>query len=206
MGGSSPSDRSSRPPVVAGDLPVERKAETEGPLSFGVVVKPHGLKGWLKVKPFRPDTTGLGEVATVVMRTANGEHRLKVRSVREDRLGYLLLVEGCHDRNGAERWRGSEVALPREELGALEPDEFYIADLVGLRAFDPQGRELGVVASVGGTPAHDLLTLRRKQREVLVPLTDRFVVDLDTTGGRIVLDLPEGLPETEVKSDPDPEP
>ena len=43
-------------------------------------------------------------------------------------------VEGVDHRNGAEALTGVELYLPREKLPAPEEEEFYIADLVGLRA------------------------------------------------------------------------
>lgn len=164
-------------------------------LPFGRVVKPHGLKGWLKVKPYRPDTDGLVRVRTVVLRDEETERTLEVRSVRRDRLGFLLAVGGCATRTEAEAFRGAEVALPRHELEPLEPDEFYVEDCVGLDAFDPEGRWLGVVARVEATRAHELLAVRDSRREVLVPVVEGFVLEMDEEAGRLVLDLPPGLPE-----------
>lgn len=169
------------------------------PLPFGRVVKPHGLKGWLKVKPYRPDSDGLLRVRTVVLTTGDQSHRIPVRSARADRLGFLLALEGCGTREQAEQWRGAEVALPRQELEPLSKDEYYVEDCVGLEAFDSKGQSLGVVTQVEGTRAHDILVIRDSSRELLVPMAHGFVLEVDLDRQRIVLDLPEGLPESPIQ-------
>ena len=169
------------------------------PLPFGRVVKPHGMKGLLKIKPYRPDSDGLLRVRNVVLTVGDQSRKVAVRSARADRLGFLLALEGCGTRQQAEQWRGAEVALPRQELEPLGTDEFYVEDCVGLQAFDSEGRSLGVVARLEGTPAHDILVIRDSSRELLVPVAAGFVLEVDLDLQRIVLDLPEGLPESPIQ-------
>jgi len=49
--------------------------------------------------------------------------------------------------------------VPRAALPAPDEDEFYLADLIGLRAVGPDGVELGRVKNVQNFGAGDLLEI-----------------------------------------------
>ena len=101
-------------------------------------------------------------------------------------------VEGVEDRTGAAALRGTEVVLDRVELDAPDEDEFYVGDLVGLKAYDAEGGEhVGAVVHVFSTPAHDVLVVGRDDEEVYVPFTLEHVPEVDAEGGRISVKRPE---------------
>src|SRR5262249_47392398 len=55
--------------------------------------------------------------------------------------------------------RGAELAVPRASLPALDEDEYYAFQLVGLAVEEDEGRLLGRVADVLEYPANDVLEL-----------------------------------------------
>ena len=91
--------------------------------------------------------------------------------------------------------RGTRLVVPCERLTALPEDEFYHADLVGLRVLDTGGTDLGTVRGVQNHGATDLLEIAVPgQREtVLLPFTRAAVPTVDLASGRIVADPPDGL-------------
>ena len=80
--------------------------------------------------------------------------------------------------------RGATLAVPRESLPALDEDEYYAFQLVGLEVEEEGGRLLGRVREVLDYPANDVLEL---DSGVSLPLVEACVRQVDLEGGRIVI-------------------
>jgi 16S rRNA processing protein RimM len=102
-----------------------------------------------------------------------------------------------HDRNGAEALKGIELSVDRDRLPEPEPDEFLVADLIGLTAERRDGTILGAVIAVHNYGAGDVIELRPVQggETLLVPFTRETVPEVDIATGRVLIDPPEGLVE-----------
>jgi 16S rRNA processing protein RimM len=82
----------------------------------------------------------------------------------------------------------SEVAEPDD------PDEFNDHQLVGLSVVAVDGAELGTVERIDHAAASDLIVLKKAAGgTALIPFVSRLVPTVDLAGGRVVVDLPEGL-------------
>ncbi len=78
-----------------------------------------------------------------------------------------------------------------DELGA---DGLYAADLVGYRMLDGTGSEIGMISGIEDATANVLFVVERAGGgELMVPVADDFISDIDTEGRTITMDLPEGL-------------
>ncbi|MER5393322.1 ribosome maturation factor RimM, partial [Saccharopolyspora sp. NPDC002686] len=98
-------------------------------------------------------------------------------------------------REAAEDLRGVTLTVTADVLEPTDdPDEFHDHELVGLRAVQVSGEEVGEVSDVVHTPAGELLALRTADdREVLVPFVAEIVPEIDLAAGKLVVDPPEGL-------------
>ncbi len=161
-------------------------------LSIGVVVKPHGFKGLLKIRPYRETSDVLQEGRSIWLVLDGQWTKHQLRSVRRDRQWFLVEIDGCVTRQAAESWRGAKVAIPRENLPALQADEVYLADCIGLDAVTLAGRPLGRIEGLVETGGHDLFEIQDGQEELLVPACAPFLVDV--TDDTVVLDKVEDLP------------
>lgn len=165
---------------------MEPAEQLSDPISIGVVGAPHGVRGTVRVRP-----TGSGRhLREETNPVVNGERRRILRA-RETPKGPLVDFEGIHDREAAAALRGAPVLLDRAELDEPAEDEFYVGDLVGLKAVDGTGVPVGVVAETFETPAHEVLVVRGEDGEVLLPFTLEHVPDVDLEAGRLVIRLPE---------------
>jgi len=88
--------------------------------------------------------------------------------------------------------------VARERLPAPEPDEFYLADLVGLAVVDRDGAALGAVVAVHDFGAGPVLEFAPGAggETVMLPFTEEVVPAVDVAGGRLVVVPPEGLLES----------
>lgn len=162
-------------------------------IEIGVVTRPHGLSGLLRVKVFAAEPELLGRLRRVVLRLPDGqetEHELV--SVQPGSKGLpVVQLRDCAYRDQAEALLGAMILVSREQLGPLDPDEFYLADVVGCPVETPTGESLGTVVEIGDNGAQSLLLIQQEQRIHNVPAVAPFIADFD--GQRLVLELPEGL-------------
>ncbi len=157
-------------------------------IGIGRIGRPHGLRGEVTVVPesdaaerFLPGSTLTTDTGRDLVVSASRPYR--------DR-GLVVAFEGVADRTAAEALRGMILTIAAGERRALDEDEFWIDDLVGLRVLDPSGRPVGTVVDVVLGP-QDRLVVDVETGEVEVP----FVHDLvgDPGDGTITIDLPVGL-------------
>ena len=94
-------------------------------------------------------------------------------------------LEGYTDRDQAKGLKDVPIAISPDQLPALEADEFYWRDLVGLEVVNTAGEVLGKVQDMMETGANDVLILNDK---CLVPFTSQTVRQVDLEQGRILVD------------------
>jgi 16S rRNA processing protein RimM len=162
------------------------------------VVRPHGIRGEVAVE-VRTDDPGQRFAAGSVLSTdppAAGP--LTVVSTRWHSGRLLVSFAGITGRNEAEPLRGVWLTVNAAQVTAPEdPDEFLDHELVGLTVVTTAGERVGVVTDVRHH-GQDLLVIEpaadsHRRGEVLVPFVAAIAVDVDVTGGRMVIDPPAGL-------------
>jgi len=108
----------------------------------------------------------------------------------------LVHFDGIGDRDMAELLRGQGVYAAEADLPALESDNVFLHDLLGLDVVTEDGLEVGTVGDVMTGGAQNLLVVRRPgQPDALVPDVDEIVTSIDLDAARITIRPPEGLLE-----------
>jgi 16S rRNA processing protein RimM len=170
----------------------------------GRVGRAHGVRGDVTVD-VRTDVPERRFARGALLERAAGGPGLVVADSRWHSGRLLVRFEGVADRNAAESLRGTVLTIDAARAGAADEDEpgedgefWWDRDLVGLRAFTPEGRELGEVLDVVHTPAGELLAIGRPDDgEHLVPFVREIVPTVDLPGRRLVVDAPPGLLDLE---------
>ncbi len=159
-------------------------------VEVGYVARAHGVRGELRVVLHNPESRAFDTTRQVVV-GGTAYDLIRARAVDG---AVLLLVGGVGDRNAADALRGATIEVDRDEL-ALDDDQVLLSDLVGLAVELPDGSPWGEVVAVEPGP-QDRLIIHDGQLERLLPVVDALIVDIDVDGGRIVVDPPEGWPES----------
>jgi 16S rRNA processing protein RimM len=160
---------------------------------MGAILGAHGVKGEVKVKSFTAEPAAIAGYGPLVDPKRKRSFDLSVVGTADAAKAILIArIAGVTDRNAAEALKGVELFVDRARLPAPEdPEEYYLADLIGLGAFDAKGDKLGDIVSVDNYGAGDLLLVVPETGEgFVVPFTKAFVPTVDVKGGRVVLDLP----------------
>ena len=116
----------------------------EKELTIGVILKPQGIRGELKVKPFTDFAEDFQGIKRVYI---DGEER-KVLSVRIGAGAVCLGIAGVPDRNAAELLRGQELKIPRSDAPEPEEGSYYIADLLDSELYFEEGEFLGKLTDI----------------------------------------------------------
>ncbi len=161
-----------------------------GDILLGVVIGAQGLGGEVKVKTFTVEPERLaayGPLGTTEGRTLQVAH---VRTLKPDTA--LVRFEGVDDRSAAEALKNVELFVARDALPDPAAEEFYHADLIGLRAQDAEGRQIGVIRAIHNYGAGDVLELARDGGgTLLLPFSREFVPTIDIADGFVTVAEPE---------------
>jgi 16S rRNA processing protein RimM len=159
---------------------------------MGVIVGVHGVRGTVRLKSFAEN-----EVDALAYGPLEDEAgKPYVLTLQGQSKGSLLVrIKGVGDRNAAEALKGVRLYVPRAALPPPAVDEFYHADLVGMRVELLDGAVLGVVLAVYNFGAGDLIDVQVTDsvKTVLLPFNRETVTEVDLAGWRLVVDPMPGL-------------
>jgi 16S rRNA processing protein RimM len=157
---------------------------------LAAVIGAQGLKGAVKAKIFTADPDALARYG--VLHDARGK-TYEITAFRPAKPGEAVMsFKGIGGRTAAEALKGTELFVARAALPVPHEDEFYHADLIGLEAFDSEGRLVGKVAAIHNFGAGDVIAIARgDDDEVLLAFTRETVPQIDIAAGRITIAVPE---------------
>jgi 16S rRNA processing protein RimM len=160
---------------------------------LGVVGRPHGVKGLVRIRPFTEDPEAIAAYGPLTDRKTGRKYTVSVANVTKGMV--IARIEGVEDRDQADALKGTELWVDRGALPEIEDEEaFYHHDMIGLRAVAKGGEAIGEVVGIENYGAGDLLELRTQEgRLVLVPFTRDTVPEVDIEGGRVVIEPTAGL-------------
>ena len=164
-------------------------------LQVGVIASTHGVHG--EVRFFRR------QMMCAVLRSKrsdSGYGKGKPDSGNREReifqaIRHFEIPWNRYDRRGGKYQRKS-LYVTRENAVRLQKDEYFIADLIGVKVLDEQEQELGTLEDVIETGANDVYQIRLKDgRQLLLPAIKECVLDVDVEAGRMKIHILDGLLE-----------
>ena len=161
---------------------------------IGVVTTAHGIKGELKVYPTTDDPKRYKKLKEVIV---NGKHKtetLKVQGVKFFKQFVIHKLEGIDDMDTAYLYRNAELCVTRDNAVKCEKDEYFIADLIGIKVYDEDDNIIGEVTDVIQTGANDVYEIKREDDSlVYIPAIKECVLSVDIPSGRMNIHVMEGL-------------
>ena len=160
---------------------------------LGRIVGAHGVRGIVRIRSHTANPDDLA--AYGALSDAAGARRFAITVTGHVRGLLLARVDGVDDRDAAEALRGTDLHIPRVALPPTEGEEYYHVDLLGLRAENEDGTQLGQVCAVHDHGAGPIVEIQPPDGpSALVPFTREHVPAVDIEGGRIVVAVAKEAP------------
>ncbi len=165
-------------------------------VEVGTVTRPHGVRGELKVREAEGSSGAWRQAREIYIgHTPETACRFALRRARPASR-FVLVTLGEIDRiEQAELLREQTVYVARDQLPLPEEGAYYACDLIGLTVRTPDGRVLGVLSEIFDNGAHELYAIRDGDRELLLPVVEGVVREVDEKRGFLIVEPPEGLSE-----------
>ncbi len=104
-----------------------------------------------------------------------------------------VTLDGIDTLERADELVKSGLYLPLSFLPPLTGKKFYYHEMPGYLAIDKTYGELGIVKGILDFPNQAVFQIIKDKNEILVPVKDDFIVNIDRTLRILSLDAPEGL-------------
>jgi 16S rRNA processing protein RimM len=150
----------------------------------------HGVRGLAKLRSFTETPEAVASYGPLSDESGARVFRVSLQGKAKDLL--LVRVEGISTREQAQALTGVQLFVDRSTLPETDDEEeFYHADLIGLRAELADGTLYGTVKAIYDFGAGDVLEIRTEQGTLeMLPFTRACVPLVEVGKGRILVDLP----------------
>lgn len=163
-------------------------------LEVGKIVNTHGLRGEVKVVPWTDYPEVFEDIEYVYIKRKDDYERLDVKGIKYQKGNIIIRFPQIQDINEAEKYKNQVLYAEREALGELPDGVYYIADLIGLEVVKEDGEKIGKIADVINTGSNDIYDVKREgQKNLLLPVIDEVVLNIDLENKQVTVHLMEGL-------------
>lgn len=165
-------------------------------LQVGAVTSTHGLAGEVKVFPTTDDPKRFKKLKQVLLDTGKDMLPLEVEHVKFFKNMVILKFKGYDRIEDIMGFKGKNLYVTRENAVRLKKDEYFIADLIGMKVYTEDKAYLGELTEVITTGANDVYTVRMENgKDVLIPAIGQCILNVDVEHETMQVHLLEGLLE-----------
>ncbi len=163
-------------------------------LQVGAITQTHGLKGEVKVFPTTDDVKRFKKLKEVILDTGKEKMVLEIENVRFFKQFAILKFKGFDNINDIERYKGKSLYVTRENAVKLKKDEYFIADLIGIKIYDENDGYMGILKDVIVTGANDVYDITLEDgRTLLLPAIKQCVLAVDMEQQKMRVHVLDGL-------------
>jgi len=167
-------------------------------INIGKITGTHHLKGTVKVVT---NLENLKEIIDkkVIIKLGETKRVLTVKNLKSLSAKRIAIdFEEVTTKSQASSLAGAFILIKRDLIPGLADDEYLQSDLLGMTAYNVDGRELGKIENIFETAAHDIYVIGEGKKEIMIPAIDHFVKEIDFDNDKIIVELIEGMePEGE---------
>lgn len=163
-------------------------------LQVGVITQTHGIRGEVKVFPTTDDVNRFKKLKDVMLDTGKERLTMEIESVKFFKQYVILKFRGYDSINDIEKYKRAKLLVTRDKAVKLKKDEYFIADLIGLKVVTEDGESFGTLKDVLATGANDVYVVERPDAsEVLLPAIKECILNVDMEQGCISVHIMDGL-------------
>lgn len=165
-------------------------------LQVGVISSTHGVRGEVKVFPTTDDVKRYSKLKEVLLGEGYDAPLLHIEGVKYQKNMAIVKFKEYSSLNDVEKLKGQKLFVTRKNAVKLSKDEYFVADLVGMRVIDESKGICGTLKDVMQTGANDVYIIDLDdKRELLLPAIKDCILNVDFDEGIIKINILEGLLE-----------
>lgn len=163
-------------------------------LQIGIITTTHGLRGEVKVYPTTDDANRFRKLKEVILDCGKEQRILEIEGVKFFKQLVILKFKGLDDINDVEKFHQCGLYVDRKDAVRLKKDEYFIADLIGMKVVREDDSDLGVLKDVITTGANDVYDVTLAGgRSLLIPAIRECILEVDVEEARMRVHLLDGL-------------
>lgn len=165
-------------------------------LKVGQILKPHGVKGEVKVYPLTDNYKRYSKLKKVFTTKNDVDFSsIEIESVKYVKEFPIIKLKGIDTVNDAEKLRQEYIYVDRENAVKLPKDSYFIADLLGMTVITDEGETLGEVVSVFPTGSNDVYEVKspNHKNNILLPAIKDVILDINIESREMKVHILEGL-------------
>lgn len=168
--------------------------EKSDELQVGVITQTHGIRGEVKVFPTTDDVNRFKKLKEVILDTGRERLALEIEGVKFFKQFVILKFKGYDSINDVEKYKQGKLLVTRDKAVRLQKDEYFVADMIGMRVVTDTGEDFGVLKEVLATGANDVYVVSREGGgDVLLPAIKECVKNIDIDGQVMEIHVMDGL-------------
>src|SRR5579863_5312244 len=175
--------------------PAKGLIDRERLVCIGRISGAHGMAGEVKVAALTDTPERYSDLPVLLLDTVRGLRAFDVEAVHLAGGQWTVKLKGVTGRDGAEALKGAEILIAPEQVVPPEADEFYTEDLTGCAVETMAGQAVGTVTGILDAGSQQVLQVQGRDGEVLVPLAETIVKEVNLDRRTIRIDPPPGLLE-----------
>jgi 16S rRNA processing protein RimM len=169
------------------------KGYSEDLLLIGKVVRPHGLKGWVRIESYAESGETFLKAGKVFLERPSGETvEHQVIAITPSKRFFVLKLEGVDSLEHVETYRGRNVYIQKDRLHR-QSGEYFWFELIGLPVYLDTGRRVGIIRQIVPAPGHDIYVVQEGEKEILIPAVHDVIKEVDLKNEKVVVTGMEDL-------------
>ena len=155
------------------------QAKQDDIIIIGRLGAAHGVQGWMKLHSFTQPKENIFSYHPWLIQINSRWETVNNITSRQQGSGFIVKLPKLVNRDQAQEYTNTDIAINRAQLPELGENEFYWSDLQGLTAINESGIILGTVDHLIETGANDVLVIKGKKEHLIPYLLGQFVKKVD---------------------------
>ena len=169
--------------------------ELDDCFEIGYILKPHGLKGAVNIHLDVDEPSKYAKMESVLVKMGDQLVPFFITYLALRGSKGIMELEDISSQQQATQLNSCTLMLPLKLLPSLDEHQFYYHDVIGYTIIDSIKGKLGIIESILTGGNQDLIVMRYKGKEVMIPVNDELVGKADHSRREVYTNLPEGLLE-----------
>ncbi|MFL2988733.1 MAG: ribosome maturation factor RimM [Candidatus Neomarinimicrobiota bacterium] len=161
-------------------------------IPFGLLVKPHGLKGYISIRFFNKESKLLNENDRVFFEN-DINNFLTIKNINYNSKNNLIRFFEYMNRNDVEKFNNTEIYVDKNVFPELLNDQNYFVDFIGCKLFDQNDKEIGLIKDVIPINLNDVIAIDTENGEKYVPFAKELIMFFDKDKKKLVMTIHKGI-------------